>query len=174
MRKSPDSPKRPADPASVRRRVLQALPLSACLVAGSTQSGVLMPVTATVAPQATVSVTAPVSLVISASDLARGYVQVIEPSQLRVVSNFAQGVELDVRAPRGLFTAMTVQGTDLEAQLPGEGGTIAFRWPAAQPPTHALSVALRFRLVPAPGVQPGTYAWPIQLQGHALETAPGP
>jgi hypothetical protein len=99
---------------------------------------------------------------------------VMEPSQLHVVSNFAQGVALDVRAPRGLFAAMTVQGAELEALLPGEGGTIAFRWPAVQSATHALSVALHFRLVPAPGVQPGTYAWPIQLQGHALETAPGP
>jgi hypothetical protein len=174
MRTSPDSLEAAAASSPMRRRIVQSLPLAACLVAGSTQSGVLMPVSATVAPQAAVSVSAPAALVISAADLARGYVEVAEPSQLRVVSNFAQGVALDVRAPRGLFAAMTVRGVDLEAVLPGEGGTIAFRWPAAQPVTHALSVALRFRLVPAPGVQPGTYAWPIQLQGRALETAPNP
>jgi hypothetical protein len=169
MRKSPDSPRPPADTLLTRRRFLFAAPIAASLVAGSSQSGVLMPVSATVAPQASVSVRSPAVLVISQTDLARGYVDVAEASELKLVSNFALGVALDVRAPRGLFTAMTVQGSDIDAQLPGEGGTIAFRWPRVQGSTRSLSVVLRFRLVPAPGLQAGTYAWPIQLQGRALE-----
>ena len=70
------------------------------------------------------------------------------------------------RTENGYWRAVVSRDNDIEI--------VAFRWPAGQAPSHALSVALRFRLVPAPGVQPGTYAWPIQLQGHALETAPGP
>jgi hypothetical protein len=174
MRKSPDSSRPLAISAFARHRFLLVAPIAAGLMAGSSQSGVLMPVSATVAPQASVSVRAPAALVISPTDLARGYVDVSEASELRVISNFAHGVALDVRAPRGLFTAMTVRGTDLDAQLPGEGGTIAFRWPGAQNPTHSLSVVLRFRLVPAPGVQAGTYPWPIELHGRALDTAASP
>jgi hypothetical protein len=66
---------------------------------------------------------------------------------------------------------MSVTGRDIEAELPGEGGTIAFRWPTARDPAQALVVGLRFRLVPAPGVQAGTYPWPIELSGHPLDTS---
>ena len=148
-------------------------PIAASLVTGSTQSGALLPVSATVAPHAAISVHAPSEFVVSTTDLARGYVTVDEPSELKLVSNYPQGVALDVTAPRGLFAAMYVKGGDIDAQLPGEGGTLTFRWPSPQPSIHSLSVELHFRLVPAPGLQPGTYSWPIQLHGRALETGAG-
>jgi hypothetical protein len=130
------------------------------------QPGSMMPVSATVAPRVDVVVHAPARLTVTATDVAQGYATVTEPLRLQLSGNTPQGVELDVRAAPALFSAMRIEGANLDATLPGDGGTIAWRWHQ----TRSLNVDLRFTFMLKPELRPGTYSWPVTVNGRALET----
>jgi hypothetical protein len=135
----------------------------------ASQPGSMMPVSATVAPRVDLMVHSPARLTVTATDVAQGYVTVSEPLRLRLSGNTPQGVELDLRAAPALFSAMRIEGTNLDATLPGDGGTIAWRWRQS---SMSLNVDLRFTFMLRPELLPGTYSWPISVNGRALETGP--
>ena len=122
-------------------------------------------VTANVMAVAHLEMTAPAPLLlISAADLARGYLDTPRPLRLRVFSNSRAGFALDVATLSPWFTAVALEGFDAEVSLGAEGGTIVQRWQGEQ--SRALQLRMRFKL--AAGLAPGLYAWPLQLRARPL------
>ncbi len=140
--------------------------IGASIAMPASQPGSMMSVRATVAPRVDLVVRSPASLTVTAMDVAHGYATVSEPLRLQLSGNTPQGVELDVRAAPALFSAMRIEGANFDATLPGDGGTIAWRW--RQP--MSLNVDLRFTFMLRPELRPGTYNWPITVNGRPLET----
>jgi hypothetical protein len=161
----PKSPSSRASPLTMRFLGLTTV-IGAGIAMPASQPGSMMPVSATVAPRVDLVVRAPARLTVTATDVAQGYATVTEPLRLLVSGNTPLGVELDVRAAPALFSAMRIEGANLEATLPGDGGTIAWRW--RQP--MSLNVDLHFTFMLSPQMRPGTYSWPITVNGRALET----
>jgi hypothetical protein len=107
----------------------------------------------------------PRDLIISAADLARGFIDVEQPTAVVIHSNSAAGFALDVASIAPIASSMLVRGCDADAKLGADGGTIVQRWQH----TNTMRLALRFRLVLVPGLAPGRYPWPIQLAVRPLE-----
>jgi hypothetical protein len=137
------------------------------VVAGQRDS--LIAVSATVAPKLQLIAHVPTEITVSRADVLRGTAEIATPVRLEVSSNSPDGMEIDVSAPQGLFSSMRIQGKDIDATLPGEGGTIAYRW-SGRTLKSDRSLELRFTLALDHSVVPGTYAWPIVLNGRALQT----
>lgn len=107
----------------------------------------------------------PSALEISARDVAQGFVDVPETTQLSVSSNSAAGFALEFLSVAPLFSAMTVRGLDGETSLGAEGGMVVQRWQRA----HAVNLALSYRFMLAPGLAAGTYPWPVRISVRPLE-----
>jgi hypothetical protein len=127
-------------------------------------SGTLLQVSASVSPVARLEAASPAPLLITSSDLARGYVDAPQPLRLHVYSNSRAGFALDVTPQSPWFTGVAIEGLDTHVMLGMEGGTIVQRWQGV--PSRALALRLRFRL--EPGLPPGLYAWPLQLRARPL------
>ena len=127
-------------------------------------SGTVLQVSANVTPVARLEATAPMPLLITRADLARGFVDTPHPLRLRVYSNSRAGFALDVAAQSPWFAEVAIEGLDTRVTLGAEGGTIVQRWQGAA--ARVLELRLRFRL--APGLPPGLYAWPVQLRARPL------
>jgi hypothetical protein len=167
MRRVPRNPQSSrASPLTMRFLGLTTV-IGASIALPASQSGSLLPVSATVAPRVDLVMHSPARLTVTATDVARGYATLSGPLRLELSGN-TPGVELDVHAAPALFSAMRIEGVNLDATLPGEGGTIAWRW--AQGSGRSINVDLRFTFTLQPQLQAGTYAWPITVNGRALET----
>ena len=133
------------------------------LLAGSahaTQSRTQMGVYATVLPMARMQVTsAPADIQISAEDLRRGYLDVLQPTALVVNSNSPDGFALDLMTLSPMVSALIVNGLESDQILGAEGGTLIQRWQRPQ----SMRVMLRFRLLLVPGLNAGRYGWPVKL-----------
>ena len=136
------------------------------LMAAAQQPAATLRVSAIVAPRVSVTASAPQTLQITDLDRKRGYVQIAQPAEIRIESNVPDGVLLDVRVPRGLFTAVRIDG-DTTADLSGEGGMIAVRW---NTPTSGGPVRMRwqYRFLLDPALPPGSYEWPVQVAWQTL------
>jgi len=108
------------------------------------------------------------SLQVSAQDLERGYVDVLEPTNLTVFSNARAGFALDVLPLSPLVQSIAVLGMGRAVELGAEGGSIVQRW--GQPQLTRLS--LTFRLGLSKGIAPGTFPWPLHLSVEPLHQAP--
>jgi hypothetical protein len=148
---------------SGRGRQLFAAALCALLHAAALEAGeksTALSVTVTVLPVARLQVLSPQQpLQISAQDLERGFVDVVEPLQLSVYSNAAAGYALEVLPLMPLVQSIEVYGLHGQAQLGPGGGRIVQRWNGPQ----TTSLSLTFRLGLAAGTQPGVYPWPLSL-----------
>jgi hypothetical protein len=107
----------------------------------------------------------PTGLDISAADLRRGYIEVLQPTQLTVRSNSPNGYALEVLTVAPVLSSMIVEGLNSDVALGWEGGTIVQRWQKPQ----AVNLSLRFRFELAPGLGVGNYPWPVQLAVRPLE-----
>jgi hypothetical protein len=109
---------------------------------------------------------APVGLEISNADLQRGYIDVLQPTQLTVRSNSPSGFALDVLTVASpMVSSMLVEGLNAELALGADGGTVVQRWQHPQ----AVNLSLKFRFALAPGLMPGNYPWPLRLTVRPLE-----
>lgn len=106
------------------------------------------------------------TLEISALDLQRGYIDVPQPTQLKVYSNAAAGFALEVSPMLPQIRTIVVRGLNDEALLGADGGQIV------QHSQGNALLTLRFRLGLSPDAQPGTYPWPVHLAVQPLEPAP--
>ena len=102
---------------------------------------------------------------LTAADLAQGFVDVAQPTQLVVRSNSAQGYALEVMPLNRMATAILMTGLDTSMSLGAEGGTVVQRWRSPRP----VHLALRYRFQLAPGLSAGRYPWPIHLAVRPLE-----
>ncbi|HEY2463532.1 MAG TPA: hypothetical protein VGI32_05700 [Steroidobacteraceae bacterium] len=108
---------------------------------------------------------APTGLDISPADLRRGYIDVMQPTQLTVRSNSPNGYALEVLTVAPLLSSMVVEGLSSDLVLGAEGGTIVQRWQKSQ----AVNLSLKFRFELAPGLSAGSYPWPVRLAVRPLE-----
>jgi hypothetical protein len=109
---------------------------------------------------------APTEILVSEEDLRRGYIEVVQPTDLLIRSNSANGYALDLTTLTPMLSSVVVRGLKSEQSLTGEGGTIVQRWQTPQ--TVALS--LQFKLVLAPGLAAGRYPWPMHIDVRPLES----
>jgi hypothetical protein len=108
---------------------------------------------------------APTGLDISAADLRRGYIEVMQPTQLTVRSNSPNGYALEVLTVAPVLSSMTIEGLNSDLALGGDGGTIVQRWQKPQ----AVNLSLKFRFELVPGLSIGNYPWPVRLAVRPLE-----
>ncbi len=108
---------------------------------------------------------APSGLDISAVDLRRGYIDVVQPTQFTIRSNSPSGYALQVLTVAPLLSSMIVEGLNSDLTLGADGGTIVQRWQKPQ----VVNVSLKFRFALVPGLGVGTYPWPLRLAVHPLE-----
>ena len=108
---------------------------------------------------------APTDLEISGADLRRGFIDVVQPTQLTVRSNSPAGFALEVLTVAPMLSSMNIQGLNSDLALGADGGTIVQRW---QKP-EVINLSLKFRFTLAPGLVAGNYPWPVRLAVHPLE-----
>ena len=120
---------------------------------------------AQVLPVARIQVDARAPLIfVSAADVAAGYVDAPRAWRVRVESNSRAGYALDVFVLAPWCTSVALHGLDAEVVLDTGGGTVVQRWSDKR--FQALELQVRFKL--APDVQPGSYAWPLQLAARPI------
>jgi hypothetical protein len=107
----------------------------------------------------------PTGLDISAADLRRGYIEVLQPTQFTVRSNSPNGYALEVLTVAPVLSSMIVEGLNSDVVLGWEGGTIVQRWQKPQ----VLNLSLKFRFELVPGLSVGNYPWPVRLAVRPLE-----
>ncbi len=106
----------------------------------------------------------PAELTITDADIARGYVEVLVGSELRVTSNNPAGYVVDFFNRLPIFTSVRISSTDGSADLGPDGGAIIERGRHGR--DIPLNLSYRFNL--SASVGPGTYAWPLALNVRPL------
>jgi hypothetical protein len=107
---------------------------------------------------------APTDLEISGADLRRGFIDVVQPTQLTIRSNSPSGFALEVLTVAPLLSSMNIEGLNSDLDLGADGGTIVQRWQKPQ----VVNLSLRFRFTLAPGLAAGNYPWPVRLAVRPL------
>jgi hypothetical protein len=144
------------------------LAVALCGAAAAKESHATLVVTAAVNAVADLTVaSAPQALEVTPADLQRGYIDVTEPTTLRVHSNSPTGFALDVLTVAPMLASMVVAGLASEQILGADGGTLVQRWRAP----GSVDLTLEFRLLLAPGLSPGRYPWPLRLAVRPLDGA---
>lgn len=110
------------------------------------------------------SVTQPSAITITATDVARGYIDIPAASQLHVTSNNPIGYVVDFFSRLPIFTSVTVSSSEGSADLGPDGGAIIQRGRQG----HDLPLQLSFRFNLTAQIQPGTYPWPLALNVRPL------
>lgn len=96
-------------------------------------------------------------IVISASDVERGFVEIAAASRLEVRNPRPSVFEF--RGVGRLFRAVRISSSAGTAEFGAEGGTLL----AKPDDTGLSSVALDYRFELSPGTQPGRHKWPLAL-----------
>jgi hypothetical protein len=97
-------------------------------------------------------------LVITAADIARGYVDVPRATRLQVRTNSANGYLLVFESTQPLFTEVQVSGAGEQVSIASGNGWVLEPFTAT-----TVSMVLSYRFSLAPGVRPGSYAWPLSV-----------
>ena len=87
----------------------------------------------------------PNAVELTAADLARGFIDVAQPTQLVVHSNSAQGYALDVLPLNRMASSIRVSGLDTSMVLSADGGTLVQRWHSPRPRTSRFAIPFRTR-----------------------------
>ena len=115
-------------------------------------------VTAVVLKRASLRVLAqPSSVVVTAADIARGYVDVPHPVHVAVQSNSPAGYVLEFASSGDFTRQILVKGLDTDVQLSPIGGAVV------RPGVTKTTLTLGFRFFLSDSAQQGTYAWPMRL-----------
>jgi hypothetical protein len=150
---------RGAQLAALNMLVLGLLSVPATAAANSE---VKLVVSATVLKRATLQVLAqPSSVVVTAADIARGYVDVPAPAQVAIQSNTRHGYQLEFASEGDFMRQIMVRGLNNDLQLSPAGGVVT-QQPTGGGVTKTV-LALGFRFLLSESAQQGTYAWPMRL-----------
>lgn len=103
----------------------------------------------------------PASVVITAGDTARGYVDVPAASQIEIDSNNPDGYMLVFESQSEIVSQTRVQGLSGEVRLGPAGGMVMQATPGMGRVKNTVSLGFRFEL--DQNARPGIYAWPMQL-----------
>ena len=135
--------------------------------AAATHQTVEMPVTVKVIANASIKVAyQEEQLVISAADVARGYVQVQTATRFTVATNSRSGIVFEFQSVGHLFSSCHVTGNAQPGHIGADGGDLVQRGVRSPSMIHKLS----YRFTLRPEVLPGTYPWPLRLSVRALAT----
>jgi hypothetical protein len=119
-------------------------------------------VSATVLKHASLKVLAqPSSVVVTAADIARGYVDGPADVTVAIRNNSAGGYLLEFASQGDFMRQILVSGLAHETQLSAAGGVIA--QPATGSGVTRATLGLGFRFVLSASAQPGTHPWPMRL-----------
>ena len=129
------------------------------------QGSALLGVHAQVPPRAVMQVDyEPPTLELTASDVARGYIEVGRGSRLRVTSNSPTGFAIDVRPRLNIFASVTIHASGLDALVGPDGGTVVARGRRGR----QIATDLSYRFTLPEHIAPGSYPWPLALSVRAL------
>jgi hypothetical protein len=124
-------------------------------------------VSATISKHASLQVLSqPSSVVITADDMARGYVDVPSPAQVTVQSNTQDGYLLMFENQGDFLRHALVKGLDSDVQVSAGGGGVAQRSLGRGMRKNLLNLGFRFVL--SDSARQGVYAWPMRLSVSAL------
>lgn len=150
---------------TVRLAVYGMLMISLLAVPEAFRAGsneITLTVSATVLKHASLKVLAqPSSVVVTAADIARGYVDGPAAVQVAIQNNSAGGYLLEFASQGDFMHQILVSGLAHEAQLSPAGGVIA--QPSTGYGVTRTTLGLGFRFVLSESAQPGTYPWPMRL-----------
>lgn len=119
-------------------------------------------VSATILKRATLKTLAqPSSVVVTAADIARGYVDVPAAAQVAIQNNSRGGYLLEFASQGDFMRQILVRGLTNDVQLSPAGGAVM--QPSSGSGVTRTTLALGFRFVLSESAQQGTYAWPMQL-----------
>lgn len=107
----------------------------------------------------------PAEVQVSATDLRRGFIDVLEPTALVVRSNSPNGFALELMTVTPMVSSVVIHGLGSEQSVGAAGGTIVQRWQSAR----TVNLSLTFRLVLAPGLSAGRYPWPMRVTVRPLD-----
>jgi hypothetical protein len=147
--------------------VLIAATLAGSLQAAEPRSGsasATLSVSATVVARAILTTTYQTPTVtVTQADIARGYVDVPEATRLQVRTNSVGGYLLAFESGQPFFTEVQVSGAGARVSLASGNG-----WVLEPFAGTSIAMELSYRFVLAPGVQPGEYAWPLDVTARTL------
>ena len=136
--------------------------LGASLGVAANENERKLQVSATIAKYASLRVLMqPPFIVVTADDIAQGYVDVAGPAQVAVQNNTQSGYML-VFESQGEFLRQTlVKGLNTDLQLGATGGSVAQRGVGRGMSKTLLDLGFRFVL--SDSAQQGVYAWPLRF-----------
>lgn len=105
----------------------------------------------------------PTDLTLTATDVARGYVDVPSAISFQVRSNAHNGYAVQFQPLSAPFAEAQVSWGTTTATVSSDGSFVA--QPYQQGTTFG---SMSVRLSVAPGTQPGTYAWPLSVDANSL------
>lgn len=147
-----------------RRMVFLGLGITACFgLAMAGTGGVRLQVSATVMKHASVKILAqPASVVITAADIALGYLDVPGHAQVAVQNNSRNGYQLLFESRGDFLHQIIVKGLGGDVQLDaGVGGSVT-REGGGRGMSRVV-LELGFRFVLSDSARQGVYAWPVRL-----------
>ena len=119
-------------------------------------------VSATILKHASLQIlTQPSAVVVTADDIARGYVDLSNSAKLAVQSNTQGGYMLMFESQGEFLRQTLVKGLDNDVQLNASGGGVAQRAPGRG--MHKTMLDLGFRFILSESARQGVYAWPLRL-----------
>ena len=149
--------------AAPGRSLLAALAI-ACVMAAAPEAPAAQPsaarltISATVRPWHRVELAGgPSTVQVTEADIQRGYVDLLEPTRLLVLSNARNMYRFEVLIDSGLARAVDLMVRNETYALGAGGGGILLQGTVRSPARDDFEV--RYRLHLADGVRPGTYAW---------------
>ena len=149
---------------TVQCAVMGAASLGVLLAPGNAIAGTetKLMVTATVLKRATLKTLAqPSSVVVTAADIARGYVDMPAAAQLAIQNNSLGGYLLEFAAQGDFMRQIMVKGLGNDVQLSPAGGAVM--QPSTGSGVTRTTLALGFRFVLSESAREGIYAWPMRL-----------
>ena len=166
-------PHSPLSGSTLWRRAIHATSALAVILAtagttGTTGAAAIegtFAVSARVLPRTTLQMrSAPLELVISARDVREAFVDVPQPTRVRISNNNPQGYALLVSPRMPGITALVVREAGVQVTLGAAGGAIPERGRVG---VH-MPLSLRYRFLLDPRVAPGRYPWPVELSVRPL------
>lgn len=145
-----------------RIALLLALVLGVAPLAANAGNEGKLGVSATVQKRASLKVmTQPSALVVTAADIARGYVDAPIPAQVAIQNNSRGGYLLEFASQGDFMRQILVRGLGNDVQMSPAGGVVA-QGGAGHGVTRA-TLDLGFRFVLSESAQQGTYPWPMRM-----------
>ena len=99
------------------------------------------------------------ALTVTARDVERGYVEAPAASNFSVVTNTQEGFIIEFRPRSDMFRSVVVTGLQSPVEIGAQGGAATNNTPHGRTTFHQLG----YRFMLRPDLQPGDYAWPLEL-----------